>query len=139
MLGSWVSTMNKITILFNVCALCVSSACAAATITGNVTVSAVVMPTCSMQSPLSATAFDNKSSLKSFAQVGVNCAKGISYTVTTDYPGATCSSGHNPATDAVTSVGNGAQQSIPLDASVSAKQNMDTESYTNLVSITLSY
>src|SRR5450830_1146923 len=116
--------MKKIAIIAAVFTFSVSGLAQAATSTGNLSVSAIVTSTCSVQSgslPLASAAT---------ARVGVNCSSGTAYTISLD------------ASTTATSrqlISDGSQQSVPVFSTASNGQNLNAGNAGDVVGITLSY
>ncbi|RFB72959.1 MULTISPECIES: spore coat protein U domain-containing protein [unclassified Herbaspirillum] len=113
-------TLQKIGAVIGVALLCASSLTQAATSTGNLSVSAIVTATCSVNSAALPFGTGNSSAVKQSSPVGVNCSNGTSYTINLV-------------------AGNGAQQNLPVYGYIPSGQNVQTGSYTDVVGITLSY
>jgi spore coat protein U-like protein len=113
-------TLQKIGVLIGATLLCASSLTQAATSTGNLSVSAIVTATCSVNSAALPFGTGKASVIKQSSPAGVNCSNGTSYTINLV-------------------AGNGTQQNLPVYGYIPSGQNVQTGSYTDVVGITLSY
>jgi spore coat protein U-like protein len=113
-------TLQKIGVVTGIVVLCVSSLAQAATSTGNLSVSAIVTSTCSVNSAALPFGTGNSSAVKQSPAVGVNCSNNTSYTINLV-------------------AANGAQQNLPVYGYIPSGQHVQTGSYTDVVGITLSY
>jgi len=113
-------TLQKIGVVTGMVVLCVSSLAQAATSTGNLSVSAIVTSTCSVNSAALPFGTGTSSSVKQSSPIGVNCSNNTSYTINLV-------------------AANGAQQNLPVYGYIPSGQHVQTGSYTDVVGITLSY
>jgi spore coat protein U-like protein len=113
--------MKIVAILAVIGFMCASSLTEAATSTGNLSVSAIVTATCSVQN-----------ASRQVTQVGINCSSGTAYTISLD-------GGNAASTQNRQLVSDGNQQNVPVHGPLSSSQNVSASNAGNVAGITLSY
>ncbi|WP_446719267.1 Csu type fimbrial protein [Herbaspirillum sp. WKF16] len=140
----------------------------AASVNGNLTMTAVVTAQCVVQSAALPFGVYNSSAIQQNAQIGVTCSNGTSYTVSLDAGAGTGAStasrklanadgsstlnyalyqdaartkswGNANGADTISGVGSGVSQTIPVYGYIPSGQAARAGSYSDVVAITLSY